>query len=146
MFSACTLAQVRGLKKRKEAADDEAKLALEEYESTLKQLGDKTVQEKVKSGTTSGRRVFGAPKKKVEESSKKVKVDNYYGNSDSEDNLEAKEDIDAGQDGSSIFQKGVNVDPDLLREESEIRHDPVFKVIGLLVSLDSDCFLSPSGV
>lgn len=109
-------------------------------------MGDKTVQEKVKSGTTSGRRVFGAPKKKVEESSKKVKVDNYYGNSDSEDNLEAKEDIDAGQDGSSIFQKGVNVDPDLLREESEIRHDPVFKVIGLLVSLDSDCFLSPSGV
>ncbi|KAG5567738.1 hypothetical protein RHGRI_003058 [Rhododendron griersonianum] len=118
---------VRGLKKRKEAADDEAKLALEEYESTLKQLGDKTVQEKVKSGTTSGRRVFGAPKKKVEESSKKVKVDNYYGNSDSEDNLEAKEDIDAGQDGSSIFQKGVNVDLDLLREESEIGHDPVFK-------------------
>lgn len=118
---------VRGLKKRKEAADDEAKLALEEYESTLKQLGDKTVQEKVKSGTTSGRRVFGAPKKKLEESSKKVKVDNYYGNSDSEDNLEAKEDIDAGQDGSSIFQKGVNVDPDLLREESEIGHDPVFK-------------------
>ncbi|XP_058202992.1 uncharacterized protein C57A7.06 [Rhododendron vialii] len=118
---------VRGLKKRKEAADEEAKLALEEYESTLKQLGDKTVQEKVKSGTTTGRRVFGAPKKKVEESSKKVKVDNYYGNSDSEDNLEAKEDIDAGQDGSSNFQKGVNVDPDLLREESEIGHDPVFK-------------------
>lgn len=27
MFSACTLVQVRGLKKRKEAADDEAKLA-----------------------------------------------------------------------------------------------------------------------
>ncbi|KAI8574762.1 hypothetical protein RHMOL_Rhmol01G0378900 [Rhododendron molle] len=119
---------VRGLKKRKEAADDEAKLALEEYASTLKQLGDKRVQEKVKSGTTSGRRVFGAPKKKVEESSKKVKLDNYYGNSDSEDNLEAKEDIDAGQDGSSIFQKGVNVDPDLLREESEIGHDPVFKM------------------
>lgn len=39
MFSACTLAQVRGLKKRKAAADDEAKLVLEEYESTLKQLG-----------------------------------------------------------------------------------------------------------
>jgi U3 small nucleolar RNA-associated protein 14 len=119
---------VRGLKKRKEAADEEAKLALEEYESSLKQqLGDKMVQEKEKSGSTSGKRVFGAPKKKVEESSKKVKVDNYYGSSDSEDNLEAKEDNDAGQDASNNFQKVVNVDPDLLREESEIGHDPVFK-------------------
>jgi len=110
------------------AADEEAKLALEEYESSLKQqLGDKMVQEKEKSGSTSGKRVFGAPKKKVEESSKRVKVDNYYGSSDSEDNLEAKEDNDARQDASNNFQKVVNVDPDLLREESEIGHDPLFK-------------------
>ncbi|KAL6978382.1 hypothetical protein U1Q18_020050 [Sarracenia purpurea var. burkii] len=118
----------RGLKRRKEAVDKEARLTLEEYESSLKQLEDKRVEEKVKkTGTPSGRQVFGAPKKQVKESSNKVKVDNYYGGSDSEDNLEAKEGMDAGKDRSNNFQKDVNVDLDLLREESEIAHDPIFK-------------------
>ncbi|CAL5437272.1 unnamed protein product [Camellia sinensis] len=121
---------VRGLRKRKEVADEEAKLALEEYESSLKQLEDKEVEGKVKTGTTkSGRRVFGARKKQVEESSNKnkIKVDNYYGSSDSEDNLEGREGIDAEQDTNNKFLKDVNIDTVLFREESEIGHDPVFK-------------------
>ncbi|XP_057484168.1 uncharacterized protein LOC130770666 [Actinidia eriantha] len=116
---------VRGLQKRKETADEEAKLALEEYESSLKQLEGKRVVENVKKGTASGRRIFGAAKNYVEDSSNKIKVDNYCGSSDSEDNLEAKEDIDA--DRSNNFKDEINFDPDLLREESEIGHDSFFK-------------------
>ncbi|PSR89519.1 Small-subunit processome, Utp14 protein [Actinidia chinensis var. chinensis] len=116
---------VRGLQKRKETADEEAKLALEEYESSLKQLEGKRVIENVKKGTASGRRIFGAAKKHVEDSSNKIKVDNYYGSSDSEDNLEAQEDIDV--DRSNNFKDEINFDPDLLREESEIGHDSFFK-------------------
>ena len=115
------------MQKRKETADEEARLALEEYESSLKQLGDNRVVENVKKGTASGRRVFGAAKKHVVDSSNKIKVDNYYGSSDSEDNLEAKEDIDVGQVRSNNF-KDINIDTDLLREQSEIGHDSVFKV------------------
>ena len=132
-FCLTSLAQVRGLKKRKEAIDEEAKLALEEYESSLKQLEDKRVEEKEKSGSTSGRRVFGARKKQIEESSNQNQVDNYYGSSDSEDDVKSKQGIDAGEDKSNNFQKDVKIDPDLLREESEIGHDNLFKVIDFLV-------------
>uniref|UniRef100_A0A5B7CB94 U3 small nucleolar RNA-associated protein 14 n=1 Tax=Davidia involucrata TaxID=16924 RepID=A0A5B7CB94_DAVIN len=118
---------VRGLKKRKEAADEEAKLALQEYESSLKHLEDKSGVEGLKTGTSSGRWVFGAPKKQVEESSKRVKSDHYYGNSDSEDDFEVKEDIDVGHNRTDNLQKDINIDPDLLREESEIGQDPMFK-------------------
>ncbi|KAL6978386.1 hypothetical protein U1Q18_020054 [Sarracenia purpurea var. burkii] len=119
--------QVCGLKKRKEAADEEAKLALEEYESSLKQLEDKGVEEKVKkTGTPSGRRVFGAPKKKVKESSNKAKVDNYYGGSDSEDNLEAKEGMNAGKDRSNNFQKDGNAVILIYFEKSQRLHMILF--------------------
>ena len=127
--------QVRGLQRRKEAADEEAKLALEEYESSLQQLDDNSIGKKIKTeGTGGGRRVFGASRKRVEEIGKKAKVDNYYGNSDSEDNLEAKEgaDIAIEQDRRNNFQKDVNIDPDFLREESQIDHDHLFKVIKVL--------------
>lgn len=40
---------VRGLQRRKEAADEEAKLALEEYESSLQQLDDNSIGKKKKN-------------------------------------------------------------------------------------------------
>ncbi|CAK9175337.1 unnamed protein product [Ilex paraguariensis] len=118
---------VRGLKKRKEAADEEMKLVLQEYESSLKQLEDKSEAESLMTGTSSGRRVFGAPKKQVQESSKKIESDYYYNKSDSEDDFDAKEDVDVGHAKSDYSQKDVDIDPDLLREQSEIDHDHVFK-------------------
>ncbi|KAA8539257.1 hypothetical protein F0562_025949 [Nyssa sinensis] len=118
---------VRGLKKRKETADEEAKLALQEYESSLKHMEDKNGIEGQKTGTSSGRRVFGAPKKKVEESSKRIKADNYYGNSDSENDFEVKEDFDVGHNRIDNLQKDINIDPDLLCDKSEIGQDPMFK-------------------
>lgn len=118
---------VRGLKKRKEAADEEARLALEDYESSLKQLEGKGGEQSSDMGALSGRRVFGVPKKQVQETSKKAKTDNYYGDSDSEIDVETKEDGDCEQGNGNLSVREVNIDPDFLREESEISHDPVFK-------------------
>ncbi|KAG8378493.1 hypothetical protein BUALT_Bualt08G0142900 [Buddleja alternifolia] len=117
----------RGLKKRKEEAEEEAKLALEEYESSLKQLEDKSELGKSDSGPVSGRRVFGAPKKVVNQTSKKIKSDNYYGNSDSENDVEAGEDnvIEHNQNDKNLRE--ADIDPNLLREVFEINHDSVFK-------------------
>ncbi|KAK2965173.1 hypothetical protein RJ640_019928 [Escallonia rubra] len=118
---------VRGLRKRKEAADEEAKLALQEYESSLQQLKGKSEAESKKMGTLSGRRAFGTESKKVQQSSSKIKSDNFYSNSDSEDDIEVNEDVDVGQGKRNFTHKDVNIDPDLLREDSEVGHDPVFK-------------------
>ncbi|GFP81432.1 uncharacterized protein c57a7.06 [Phtheirospermum japonicum] len=121
---------VRGLKKRKEAADEEAKLALEEYESSLKQLGDQGASSSHDKGASSGRMVFGAPKKVVKETRKKEKINNYYGNSDSEDDIEAEEDsvVERNQNDKSLRE--VEIDPNVLREEFGIGHDSVFKSFG----------------
>ncbi|KAI5667661.1 hypothetical protein M9H77_17514 [Catharanthus roseus] len=116
----------RGLKKRKEAADEEARLALQDYELSLKQLEGKNEEESKDKNVSRGRMVFGANNKQVAESRDKVKSDNYYGNSDSEEDQEAKEDPEDGQDQTYV-QRDVNIHPDCLREESEIVHDPVFK-------------------
>ncbi|KAL9173485.1 hypothetical protein ABFS82_03G117800 [Erythranthe guttata] len=118
---------VRGLKKRKEEADEEAKRALEEYDSSLTQLEDKNMSGSFDKGASSGRRTFGIPKKIVSETSKKQKSDNYYGNSDSEDDFDAKEEdvTEHNQDYKSLRE--VEVDPNLLREEFGMSQDSVFK-------------------
>lgn len=129
------------MKKRKEAADEEAKVALQEYESSLNQLEDKSNTESLKTGTSSGRRrVFGAPKQQVQESSKKIRSDNYYGNTDSEDDFETKDDVDVGHARRNYLHKDINVDPNVLREESEISHDNVFKVREYLFSFQKFFF------
>ncbi|CAA2933704.1 Uncharacterized protein C57A7.06 [Olea europaea subsp. europaea] len=110
---------VRGLKKRKEAADEEARLALEDYESSLKQLEGKGGEQSHDRVAISGRR--------VQEISKKVKIDNYYGDSDSEIDVKTKEGEEREQGKGKLSVREVNIDPDFLREESEISHDPVFK-------------------
>ncbi|XP_057808764.1 uncharacterized protein LOC131023240 [Salvia miltiorrhiza] len=136
---------VRGLKKRKEAVDEEAKLALEEYESTLKQLGDTSKlgsSEKDAKVAPGGRRVFGAPEKVVSVTRKKEKINNYYGNSDSESDAEAtEENTRHDQTGKSL--KEMDIDPNLLREEFGFSHDSVFKVnIFVLFLFINLCVLS----
>ncbi|KAK8718117.1 hypothetical protein V6N13_045363 [Hibiscus sabdariffa] len=85
---------VRGMKKRKEEAMEEAKLALQEYE----QLEDTNGAVNSKPATSSGRRVFGRANSEVSDSNKntktdEMKMDNYYGNSDSEDDFKARANI-----------------------------------------------------
>ncbi|KAG6647898.1 hypothetical protein CIPAW_07G109900 [Carya illinoinensis] len=119
----------RGLKKRKEAADEEAKLALQEYESSLKQMEDSSGAENPKASTSSGRRVFGAAvKTHAPESRNMVKSDTFYANSDSEDDMEAKENTaDVGNNKSNDSQKDVHPDSVLPHENTEIVQDSVFK-------------------
>ncbi|XP_075509334.1 uncharacterized protein LOC142545823 isoform X2 [Primulina tabacum] len=118
---------VRGLKKRKEAADEEANLALKEYELSLKKLDDKSELGGVDMDVSSGRRVFGVPKKAVSESSKKVKSDYYYANSDGENDDEEREDEVTEHEKDDHSLRLSDIDPNLLRQEFEINHDYVFK-------------------
>ncbi|KAM1257364.1 hypothetical protein ACFX15_030720 [Malus domestica] len=124
---------VRGLKKRNEAAAEEAKLALEEYESWSNPLEDSSGADNLNVGPPSGRMVFNGSKKKAPESSNKTKTDNkmrtdnYYANSDSEDDLEPEENVDVENDRSSDFHKDVNISSALLHEDSQNHKDSLFK-------------------
>ncbi|XP_031256151.1 U3 small nucleolar RNA-associated protein 14 homolog A [Pistacia vera] len=118
---------MRGMKKRKEEAIEEAKLALQEYESSLKELEGTVEEENSKVGVTSGRRIFGAAQKEVPEPNHKIKTDNYYGNSDSEDDLEPEENLVVGNRKKNDLQKDVSIDSALLNEGLESHQDSVFK-------------------
>ncbi|KAK5776405.1 U3 small nucleolar RNA-associated protein 14 [Gossypium arboreum] len=109
---------VRGMKKRKEEAIEEAKLALQEYE----QLEGTNDAENSKPATASGRRVFGRANNEVPDSNKKtktdnkMKMDNYYGNSDSEDDLKAKENVNIEGGKRNDVEKDVG--PNYDRKEA----------------------------
>ncbi|KAL4196932.1 hypothetical protein AMTRI_Chr04g248760 [Amborella trichopoda] len=112
---------VRGIKKRKMEAYEEARLALEEYDSSLKREDD---DPNVKGGVVSGRRVFGEPKRQSQEPTVRTKSNDIDGVSDSEDDFEVKEKVDS--DPGPVQREAV-VDLEVLREESERAHDPVYK-------------------
>lgn len=118
---------VRGLKRRKEAADEEAKLALEEYESSLKEIEDENEPKTQGTNILTGRRVFGAQKKQAPEPKKKVTSDNYYGESDREGETDAGEIGISAREENNFSGREVHFDPNSLREESEIGHDSLFK-------------------
>ncbi|XP_073137338.1 uncharacterized protein [Henckelia pumila] len=118
---------VRGLKKRKEAADEEANLALKEYDLSLKKLDDKSELGGCDMDVSSGRRVFGVPKMVVSETSRKVKSDNYYANSDSENDDDEREDEVVEHEKHDHSLRLSDIDPSLLRQEFEINHDSAFK-------------------
>ncbi|ESR36139.1 hypothetical protein CICLE_v10027776mg [Citrus x clementina] len=118
---------VRGMKKRKEEAIQEANAALQEYESSLKKLEGTGEEENLKEGAASGRRVFGPVKREVLVPSKKIETDNYYGNSDSEGDLEAEANMDAGNGTNNDVQKNVKTDSFTLHVDHESHPDSVFK-------------------
>ncbi|GER37853.1 U3 ribonucleoprotein family protein [Striga asiatica] len=122
---------VRGMQKRREAADEEAKCALEEYESSLKQLQGQNVSAKHEKSASSGRMVFGAPKKVVANETKtKEKINNFYENSESE-NEDEIQDVDVGEHNQTDKSlREVEIDPNVLREELNIGQDSVFKSFG----------------
>lgn len=117
------------MKRRKEAADEEAKLALKEYESSLKEFEEKNEPKTQGTNILSGRRVFGAQKKQELVPKKKATSDNYYGDSDSEGERDARETGITAREENNFPEREVHFDPTSLREESEIGHDSLFKVI-----------------
>ncbi|CAI9094847.1 OLC1v1030653C1 [Oldenlandia corymbosa var. corymbosa] len=118
---------VRSLKKRKEEADREARAALDDYNCSLKQLEDKNEKQNTNPDVVSGKRAFGPTKKqikKVQDSSDKMRSDNFYGHSDSEDSLEGVEDE---QNQSYNESLDINIDRNTLLNEYEIGHDALVK-------------------
>ncbi|XP_024026216.1 uncharacterized protein C57A7.06 [Morus notabilis] len=90
---------VRGMKKRDEAAAEEAKLALEDFESLSKQLDGSSRGENTKVGPSSGRMVFNAAGTQAQKSSKtksddRTKADRFYDDSDGENDIEAEDNND----------------------------------------------------
>lgn len=130
------------MKKREEAAAEEAKLAIQEFESFSKQLNNSET-ENMNTETTSGRRTFGAMKKSAPKPKKKMESDNYYGDSDGEDDTEATEGADdAGDDKNSSLIVDANIGSDILCEDSERHHTSVFKVGMFHSSFINQCLWS----
>ncbi|KAH9622151.1 hypothetical protein KSS87_010678 [Heliosperma pusillum] len=116
---------LRGLEKRKETASEEAKRALEEYDFSLSQQDENAA----KHGTSSGRRVFGATEKKVEDPKIKHRpeVDNY--GSENEDIIEDDADADLGHVEVSGSLKDVDINLDVLREDLETGEESALKCV-----------------
>lgn len=96
-------------------------------------MGDSGGVNNQKVGRPSGRMVFNG--KEAPESSKKTKSDNknrsdnYYGDSDSEDDLEPRENTDVGKYRNNDLMKDANTSPVLLHEDSKNHKDSFVKVI-----------------
>ena len=115
------------MKKKKEAADEEGRLAIQEFESSLMQLEDADGAEITKTGSVSGRRVFGASKMQVIEPKNKIRSSSY--SSDSEAELEAEEDIDVGLGRTDDVQNNIDVNSVLLDVDANTPRDSVLKVM-----------------
>ena len=115
------------MKKKKEAADEEGRLAIQEFESSLMQLEDADGAEITKTGSVSGRRVFGASKMQVIEPKNKIRSSSY--SSDSEAELDAEEDIDVGLGRTDDVQNNIDVNSVLLDVDANTPRDSVLKVM-----------------
>ncbi|MCL7028146.1 hypothetical protein MKW94_029812 [Papaver nudicaule] len=106
---------VRGNERRKKAVDEEARLALKEYDSSLRELEENSDEaECSKKATSSGRRVFGTiAKNQSDEMSRKIKSNRVDKDrdTDSEDEFANKDFGDAVSDGNMVSQKTVHIDP-----------------------------------
>lgn len=117
---------VRGMEKRKQEAIDDATHALQDYE----QLDDADGKVNSKPGTVSGRMVFGGAKSGAPKSNNKktdndeMKIDNYYGNEDSEDDLGANKDFNVNVGTRSDAKI---VDGDFANGNTENHQHSVFK-------------------
>ena len=115
------------MKKKKEAADEEGRLAIQEFESSLMQLEDADGAKITKTGSVSGRRVFGASKMQAIEPKNKIRSSSY--SSDSEAELEAEEDIDVGLGRTDDVQNNIDVNSVLLDVDANTPRDSVLKVM-----------------
>nr|XP_009417726.1 PREDICTED: uncharacterized protein C57A7.06 [Musa acuminata subsp. malaccensis] len=115
----------RGLKKRQEAAEEEARIALHEYDASLRQLENENDVESPKSTKVSGRKVFGPPINKTQESSSRKESYNADKSSDSEDDFEAVDCVDVGHEVKNHSQELHLVAA--LHDDPEKTHDSIFK-------------------
>lgn len=128
------------MKKRKEAATEEGKLAINEFEASLNQMEPGSGSENQKETASRGRRVFGPVKKQVQEFSNK---EAHYNHSDSEeDELMVKENIGSVNDQNIIVPEHVDIDARVHRKESEIGPDPIFKVMDSLLTTSCNFLLA----
>nr|CAD1833286.1 unnamed protein product [Ananas comosus var. bracteatus] len=116
----------RGLKKRQEAAYEEARLALQEYDASLRQFEDGDVEESQRSLKIKGKRAFG-PKNQPQESNKRTKLDDVERSSDSEDEYEAAEQARVGSEVNNKSDE-VHLGTALLDDEPETAQGAVFKM------------------
>ncbi|KAI3925417.1 hypothetical protein MKW98_015765, partial [Papaver atlanticum] len=122
---------VRGNERRKKAVDEEARLALKEYDSSLRELEENSDEaERSKKAMSSGRRVFGmAAKNQSDEMSSKIKSNRVDRDSDSENEF-ATEDFGDAVSGRNmvVSQKNVHIYPSgALSGRSNTGQEPVFK-------------------
>lgn len=120
------------MEKKKEAAIEEANLALQEYEDSLKKLENCGGSEDTRAASTSGRRVFGTAKAQISDVGNKVKVDNFYNSSDNEDDLGASKSGITENGGGDLMQKDIESDAVLVQEDADTHKESVFKVIKFL--------------
>ena len=121
------------MEKRKEAAVEEANLAFQEYEDSLKKLENSGGSEDPKAASTSGRRVFGMAKAQMSDTSNKVKSDNCYDGSDSEDDLGTSKSGNIENEGSDLLHKDVNKDLVVIQDDTDTHQESVFKVMKFLI-------------
>jgi len=129
------------LEKRREAAVEEANLAFQEYEDSLKKLENSGGLEDPKAASSSGRRVFGPAKAQTSHTSVKVKSDNSYGGSDSEDDLGFGKSGNLENMGSHHLH---NKDSVVIQEDTDTHKESLVKVMVILFCLFSyiDVFLN----
>ncbi|KAK7393177.1 hypothetical protein VNO78_21682 [Psophocarpus tetragonolobus] len=123
----------REMEKRKEAAVEEANLAFQEYEDSLKKLENSGGLEDPKAASTSGRRVFGTAKGQISDTSNKVKSDNCYGGSDSEDDFGTGKSGNIENEGNDLLHKDISKNSIVAQEDTSSHQESVFKNIDEIV-------------
>lgn len=133
------------MEKRKEETLEEVNLTVQEYEDSMKKLEDSDGSEDPKVASTSGRRVFGMAKKaQIVDTGNKVKSDQFYDNSDSDDDLEANRSGNIENQESDLPQNDIIDDLVLNQKGFDTRKESVFKVMEFLFSwsfLDLFCLM-----
>ncbi|KAL2345425.1 hypothetical protein Fmac_006710 [Flemingia macrophylla] len=120
----------RGLEKKREAVVEEANLASQEYENLEISGGS----EDPKAASTSGRRVFGTSKAQISDTSIKVKSDNYYGGSDSDNDLGTGKSDNIENEGSDFLHRDQNNDSVAIQEDTDTPQESVFKNIDEIIN------------
>uniref|UniRef100_A0A1D1YGT4 Uncharacterized protein C57A7.06 n=1 Tax=Anthurium amnicola TaxID=1678845 RepID=A0A1D1YGT4_9ARAE len=115
---------VRGLKKKNEALLEEGRVAVQEYDSSLRQIDHGSETGTPEFRESSGRKVFGASIKEPQENIE-VESDTLGGSSDSEVDISMKRSALACHKESDSFQ-GAQISSKL-PDEKEEGHKHVFK-------------------
>ncbi|KAG6471777.1 U3 small nucleolar RNA-associated protein 14-like [Zingiber officinale] len=115
----------RGLKKQQDAVEEEARMALDEYDASLRQHEKGHDIKNPKSAKVSGRKVFGPLKDKLQKSHKRTKTFNDDHNSDSEGGSDTIDHADVDEEVNNPAQN-ANLGP-ASDDDSENATHSIFK-------------------